>query len=263
MVEDIVILMTACVNPSDNATHLKIKDSQTRLAQYKQAMEFWLKETPYKILFVENTLCNFSQEYKAFVDSGRLEYLTFEGETFNPLLGKGYGEMLILEYAFKHSTFIKETKYVAKITGRLTVDNVLGIMRGFERDCERNNDIVSCMQKMKMTYSQSQFFVACKSFYTDYLFKYNGIQDESKGFFFERLLAFCVCKFIKDNKRFVLFREPIELRGVSGGHGSTYSALPYRAYLVVYLKYLLVKTGVFNFFVSYALRRFKRRYFVH
>lgn len=260
MDKDIIILMTACVNPPSGATNLKIRDSKTRLKQYKQAMDFWLQSTSYRVLFVENTLCDFSAEYKEYIDERRLEYLTFQGENYDTKLGKGFGEMLILQYAFQHSVFIQEAAYIAKITGRLTVANVNTLISDFKKHCNPALSSVSCNAKIKMTYVRSEFFIASKSFYTDYFFKYSSRQDESKGLFFERLLAFCICKHVKDGKQFILFKRPVELRGIGGSKSQPYPNASKKLYITTYFHYLLSLLKIPFLFIPYALRRFKRRY---
>lgn len=118
-----VLLLTACVNPSGMSA-TKIQNINVRRKQYEKALRFYLDETSFPVVFCENTEYDFSNEYKNYIDSGRLEYITFNGNNYDKSRGKGYGEALIILYALNHSNLIKESKYIFKITGRVIIRNI-------------------------------------------------------------------------------------------------------------------------------------------
>ena len=113
MTLDNVLFLTACVNPGGMA-YTKLQDGNVRLLQYKKALDWYLGHSDLPILVVENTMTDFSADYQSYIDSGRLEYLTFDGNQFDKSKGKGYGEMLIMKYGMEHSRFLKEAKRVTK-----------------------------------------------------------------------------------------------------------------------------------------------------
>ena len=115
--------MTACVNPC-GMSHTKLQDPEIRANQYRQALDFYIKETNLPIVFCENTMYDFSSGYQQIITSGRLEYLTFDGNNYDTSRGKGYGEALIIRYAINNSDIIKNSKYVIKITGRLIITDI-------------------------------------------------------------------------------------------------------------------------------------------
>ncbi len=119
----ICILLTACVNPQ-GMTFTALNDVRERRKQYSSALDFYLHETNVPIVFVENTNYDITNEYHNFIETGRLECFTFNGNNYNKSLGKGYGEALIINEAFKRSFFLNECHYVVKITGRLIVRNI-------------------------------------------------------------------------------------------------------------------------------------------
>lgn len=117
------ILLTACVNPS-GMSHTILQNPETRAEQYKKALDFYIKGTNVPIVFCENTMYDMSPEYRQYIDSGRLEYLTFDGNNYDKNRGKGYGEALIMGYAIQHSDIICNSKYVIKITGRIIISDI-------------------------------------------------------------------------------------------------------------------------------------------
>ena len=123
------ILLTACVNPG-GMSYTVLQDPELRKRQYCEALDFYLQNTSLPVVFMENTHTDFSSEYQDWIDRGRLEYLTFDGNSgFDKIKGKGYGEALMLLYALEHSRMLAESKYLIKITGRLKVENVEEIGR--------------------------------------------------------------------------------------------------------------------------------------
>ena len=118
-----VILLTACVNPG-GMPFTVLTDTSERLRQYRDALNFYLRETTMPIVFCENTLCDISDDYKQYIETGRLEYITFDGNNFDKSRGKGYGEAIIMEEAFRKSAIIQPSDIIVKITGRLKVLNI-------------------------------------------------------------------------------------------------------------------------------------------
>ena len=117
------ILLTACVNPS-GMSHTVLQNPEERAEQYKQALDFYVKETNLPIVFCENTMYDMASDYIQYIDSGRLEYMTFDGNNYDRSRGKGYGEAVIMGYALEHSEIIKNSKYVIKITGRIIIEDI-------------------------------------------------------------------------------------------------------------------------------------------
>lgn len=74
---EVVILLTACVNPN-GMSFTVLQNSDERLCQYQNALDWYLKNTAYPIVFVENTNTYIGNEYQEFVNSGRLEFVTFQ-----------------------------------------------------------------------------------------------------------------------------------------------------------------------------------------
>lgn len=116
--------MTACVNPQ-GMSYTYLQDKDIRKKQYIEAIEFYLNKTNLPIVFAENTNTDFSHLFRRYIDNGRLEYITFDGNSgFDKIKGKGYGEAIIMLYAIKHSQILRNCKYLIKVTGRIKVENI-------------------------------------------------------------------------------------------------------------------------------------------
>jgi len=148
----VTLLLTACVNPN-GMSYTVLNDVEKRRNQYRDALRFYLEQTPYPIVFVENTLDDFSAEFTDYMAAGRLEYITFEGNNFDQQRGKGYGEALIMLHAVEHSVLLKRSRYLVKITGRLHIANLqrivdswlLRVTHVFRCDFQRTDEVATVM----------------------------------------------------------------------------------------------------------------------
>ena len=123
-----VIVLSACVNPS-GMSFTVLQDIDKRRKQYIEALSFYLETTTAPVVFIENSGHDFSNLFEKFITNGRLEYITINDNTsFDRIKGKGYGEARMLLYAIDKSSFIKQAKYITKITGRLIVQNIHSII---------------------------------------------------------------------------------------------------------------------------------------
>lgn len=255
------ILLTACVKPPHGMPTLKLTNPQARLAQYKLALDFYLKNTNIPIVFVDNSNYDFSNEYLEFIKIKRLEYHTFSAK-YDAKLGKGYGELSIIEYALENSLFLKETDYIIKITGRLIVANIQQLIEDCNKHIYKLHPIAICNINPQLNYTRTEFFVSTARFYNEYMHKYKFLMEKN----IERLnyevlttLSLKLCQ--KDHYYFTVFKIPIELRGIGGGTGKIYDKLPTYEYIKVYTKYILYKYHLLSIYAHFfkSLQRFKHR----
>lgn len=213
------ILLTACVSPGGMSDTL-LQDPTIRSEQYKQALDFYLKETDLPIVFCENTMYDMSRDYKQYIDSGRLEYLTFDGNNYDKKKGKGYGEALILHYAICQSSIINHSKYIIKITGRLVISNI-NQLSSSPLLCFDNlfrSNIVS-------RYIQTYVFIARPGVIRNFAVKYREmITDDPPGNQIEDNFYKALTQDTAFNKVFFVpfLRIPIVV-GISGTRGYPYS----------------------------------------
>ena len=212
-----VILLTACVNPG-GMPFTVITDSSERLRQYRAALDFYLGETSYPIVFCENTLCDFSDDYKQYIETGRLEYITFDGNNFDKSRGKGYGEALIMEEAFCHSKLLDQCNFVVKITGRLIVRNISQLVKDNRRMF--SDTIQTFYPNNNM--ADSRLVILPKSFcIDDFLSRKDSIND-TEGYYFEHLLYDAIIS--RKKYVYVPFLHVPLIDGVSGSTGNLYKS---------------------------------------
>lgn len=218
----VVLLLTACVNPK-GMSYTAINDVHIRLQQYLQAIEWYLKNTKFDIVVVENTGCDFSQFAQFSTFNDRLECLTFQGNNYDRNLGKGYGEVSILEHACKHSIKISRAEFVVKITGRVIVKNINEIIHR----CDFIQRLYIDYYRTDLTKFAAVLFIMNK----DYLLCFEKLKsrlNDSQGYYFEHCLKDTAN--LCGGARFVdmLPVSPI-IEGYSGSLGKKYdNTTPFR-----------------------------------
>ena len=213
------LLLTACVNP-DGMIFTELQNPEIRKRQYIKALQFYLKETDFPIVFVENSGTDFSLLFKNYIDSGRLEFLCFNGNNYDRSRGKGYGEANIIEYALQNSSIIAECNYVAKITGRLIIHNIQDLIPVFFIPCKR---LLFCdLSRGNEPFIRSMIFCADKAVLHDLCIAVKFSVNDSKGIYFEHILYKIFVT--KNVKSFPFAKIPI-IEGDSASRGYRYKDL--------------------------------------
>ena len=236
---DDIILLTACINPG-GMPFTVVSDATQRLNQYLLALQFYLQNTSYPIVFVDNPNMDKSPflEYESQYGS-RLEILSFDGNKVKTQ-GKGLGEMEIIEYALIHSKFnlLLDKHRIVKITGRLIVRNINSLLKCDKWHLYPYKSIV-CHVNSDLTFADSRIFISLGSF-MNLLVKQKKYLNDTKGIYFEHLL----CQQIKQQKTFTFFpfiTEP-HFEGISGSTGIKYEKP--NTSLLYKLRYLNFQMGV-------------------
>jgi hypothetical protein len=225
-----IILLTACVNP-DGMAYTSLQDTNGRIKQYKEALDFYLKNTAYHILIVENTMYDFGVDYALYIASGRLECLTFNGNDFDKSLGKGFGEALIIQYAFNHSVLLKSYSYFIKITGRVIIENIHTLVK-YSRLLKDERNIVACNIRPKKKIASAVFFIAKKEFITSYFLPFADEIDDSRNKWFEHVLFDAIMRCKKENYKSVIFPVPIKIKGIAGTTSLDYPKVGFKDYVL-------------------------------
>lgn len=210
-----LIFLTGCISPNQ-MTHTVIIDPNFRKEEYLRSIDFYLENTTSRVLFVENSGTDLSDEINQRVNySDRLQIITYDQPHFDRNLGKGFGEMCILDYAKNNSSFFNESDFIFKITGRYIIKNINSLLHKVNRvECDIYADFLS-----GLTYIDSRFWGAKRSFYEDYLLKSNIKVNDGAGVFFEHILARNIHKAIINGYNFSPYLGFPNYSGQSGSEG--------------------------------------------
>ena len=234
MQNSMILLLTGCINPNGMA-FTTLSNENERKEQYVNAIQYYLSNTQYKIVFTENSGTDISQTFQDAIKAGRLEYLTYVGN-LDKERGKGYGECEIIEYTLNHSKFIHSSNdsRIVKITGRLIVKNIVTLIRCHQIIFSKRT--VSCTINSDLSFPDSRLIIAPTSFWYIFIREKENINDY-KGNFFEHALCNTIKK--QDFSYSPFFIMPIII-GISGTTGKEYSYTPTSFFfLYKYAKYAL------------------------
>jgi hypothetical protein len=198
-----VIFLTGCINPA-GMTFTVLQDPKIRQQQYTDAIRYYVKATDLPILFVENSGTDISPVFNQEIRSGRLEVITFDGNNYDKNLGKGYGEMLIIERALEVSRLLKDADFVFKITGRYKLLNLKSFVQQYREN--RKLEVLVDL-KHQLQYSDSRIWGSSVSFLREILVKYKNQINDSENFYFEHALCYATHEAILKKYAFVGFRN--------------------------------------------------------
>lgn len=216
-----ILLLTGCINPN-GMSYTTLSNIEERRNQYIEAINYYLSNTKYPIVFTENSGIDLSNLFSDAILSGRMEYFTFNGNQ-DKERGKGYGECEIIQYAMDHSKKIRSNnnQRIVKITGRLIVKNIKAICRLHTSLFPKQT--VFCSMNSDLSFSDSRFIIAPSAFIYSFLQTKEKIND-FKGYYFEHAL----CDILKEEKEVTyspFFIYP-QIIGMSGSTGKLYSEEP-------------------------------------
>lgn len=172
--EKIVLLLTGCIDPTKSVNNIwhKLNDADLRLAQYLDAIKYFVAMTDVPIVFVENSGYDLSEiEFiNNLKSSGRLEVFSYLASEDTRVKGKGYGEQDIIKYAIEHSVIIQSASYIVKITGRIKIKNIKNLINKTKRINENPGKWVVAEKLYKANWIQSYCFIAHKDFFDESFF---------------------------------------------------------------------------------------------
>ena len=238
---NVVLLITACINP--NSSHmLKLRNVDERKRQYIKAIEWYFRNTPYFIVFAENsdTPMTIPEE---ILKSERFEYLKWKELPEVPDRGKGYKEAKIHEKVMAESKLYSIADIVVKITGRLIMTNIVKSIKSIKNP---SNILLMSNFGWKFKYQDTRFIIAGKLAFEE-LQKANSKIDTTVGM--EEAYAAESVKLIRDGKvDYELSKYLPNVIGVGGGTAENYSKrgfkwvknlIKYRIYYMHHKKFIV------------------------
>ena len=230
--QNMCLIITGTIVPNDNIYCLNLKNSEERLRQYLNSLEFYINNSQLNnIVFCDNSNTFVkkiaSLEKLARKQNKNFEYLFFQGNQENILKkGKGYGEGEIIEYVLEHSNLIKRSTVLVKVTGRLIVKNINLILFLIHKN-QNYFDVV------KTKVCDTRFYIVSKEMYNHFFVQAYKRVDDKKNIWIEHIFK----KIILDNNlSFKLFPIQPNIIGISGSTGKkyrNYSKLKYYAKLIL------------------------------
>lgn len=222
MKKHIVLFLTACINPQGMAFTV-VQNCNERLGQYIKALQWYLDNTQYPILFVENTKFDIVPFFQRYIENGRLEVLSFDGNNYDKSIGKGYGEAMILEYGIKNSKILAlyPDVMIVKITGRLICNNINVLLKYHSK----SNTVYAnyAFDENRCINRDSRLFMAPKCFFNLSFLPHKSKINDSKHYYFEHHLYDCIEEWINNHNCAKEFFILPALRGYSGSQGTLIS----------------------------------------
>lgn len=229
-----ILLLTGCINPNGMA-FTSLTDTAIRLKQYQTAINFYLKNTNYPIVFAENSGTSLNNLYDSKFDTNRLELLSFCGNKRKDK-GKGYGEAEIIEYALNKSSIITSCKdkcSIIKITGRLIISNVTELV--VNKFLFQDNRSIVASYNSDFSFVDTRIIIAPIKFFSSFIRHKNDIDDRT-NMFFENIFSDSI-KHNSQYRYYPFYIEP-QIEGQSGTTGDLYTPpLPTLRRRLQYLKY--------------------------
>jgi hypothetical protein len=241
----VIVLLTACVNPG-NVVNVVRRDPDVRAGDYSRALRKWIRVNEIDgVVFCENSgadLTPIKELATAVGHTAQVEFLSFNGQDFDPSLGKGFGEMNIIRYAIDHSQLISDSQFVVKVTGRFFITNIRSIVRAIRRS---DGIELFCDLRANLTSADSRVFCATPAFLGDYLLSYQSIVNDAEGVYFENALARAAHQAMADGRRCAALPHAHRMIGVAGTNGR-----PVPSGIVNYLR-----RELFGLLKAFALKR--------
>jgi len=210
--KNICILLTATVNPM-GMPFVHRSDPKIREDDYISSFKKWVK-MPFPLVFCENSCHDITKLEKCAND--KTEILQDEGQDFPKHLGKGFGEMQIIEYAVQNSRLISECDWVVKVTGRYFIKNIERIVTGLLGDADTY--VMANLQR-ELRWGDSYIFAFKPSFVLTYLLRYKDDLNDSERFYFEHALSRAILRAVSDGYKWHPLPSKAIISGCSGTTG--------------------------------------------
>ena len=234
------IILTACITP--NAGAALLADVDKRREQYIDTLNWYLKNTPYDIVWADNS--NETVEDKIELQYlKRVEFLTYQ-ESSEGIQNKGFKEWNILKYVYENSTTVPKSDLLVKITGRLKCLNLVHLASLIQNNANDRKPLLYCTLNTKQTYVDTRIFFFDNSCFP-YLLQIQHLMDDCYGT--EEAFVSLVKKVHRIGGKVEIIPKPTQFLGVSGQFGNDYKDdLKPLKYSIILIKHYYKKIVLWN-----------------
>lgn len=190
-------------------------DVGQRIRDYSESFEYWVNNDFFqKIIFCDNSnhSLSFIHDIIRKTDSSKkIEILSYDGNA-NKNLGKGFGEIEILEYIYANSHIIHPEDIIYKLTGRYIIKNIADFQ--FEGPFKH---LIACNMNYYRNWTDSRFFISGYSFIPTYLFPRKSDINDVIDHNLEDVLAASISQSLNEGYKLSIFKICPVIEGFSGG----------------------------------------------
>ena len=228
-----VILMPSAIYVS--TTNVALSDPALRVRLTLDYLALWAhKYKGLKIVVCDGTGYDFKKDIFKELPNEKIECIHFYYDTeLVSKNGKGYGEGEIINYALKHSNYLKNSEVFAKCTSKHFVSNLDAIMRNWNYNflCECYFINYWSLLKFKLEFIDTRFYICTKNFYFKFLQNVHYKVQDSNGYFLEHAFKDAI---LNNKISKIISPVPIGLSGTSGSSAITSNT--YRKEWIGYLR---------------------------
>jgi len=218
-----VLLLTACIEPTQFKNMVQRNDSFVRLGDYKEALKMWLHHKDEKmttVIFAENSGYNLTEIEQVFLTENIFNrkyhiFQTLASEVPNGL-HYGYSELELIDNVINQISLLKDNDYIIKSTGRVYFPKISLLTQKilntqvFIADSRHFNFFI-----WHKNYVLSNLFIFNIKWYKNNLLAKKEIMINLKISHFETLLFYLLNK--KQATNSILLRFPFNINPVGVG----------------------------------------------
>jgi len=221
---NIILLLTACIEPTQFKNNVQRNDSRIRLVDYKEALKMWLHLKDEKIttiIFAENSGYDLTEIEEIFLTENKYHrtYQIFQNLASEVPQGLhyGYSELELIDNAINQISLLKDNDFIIKSTGRIYFPKIYLLTQNIER----SHDFIADSRRFNFfkwhkNYVLSNLFIFNVKWYKQNLFDKKGNMIKLKISHFETLLYYLLKEKQLENNNIIL-RFPFNINPVGIG----------------------------------------------
>jgi hypothetical protein len=174
-----LLVMTACVDPSQGEYRLARADPTIRFEDYKAAVRFWLQfpdERIRNILFIENSnyplkdLQSIAEQENPLKKN--IEFISLDCNWYPPGGHYGYAELRMLDLGLQQSRLRNSTTHMIKVSGRFKFPGVTRLLNRLPVEFDAVADArawLTLRKRLEYPYVTTQIILFAHDFYRKHL----------------------------------------------------------------------------------------------